>query len=116
MAAAQAPAKEPKSCERPGCPVRFIPRAVTHKFCSSKCKQRVVAYKYALNGGGRLWPAGGKRTATHAAVSTMPGGPGASSGRRTSPAPKDRTTRLRPPRRPRHGSRDGAEAHGYQSR
>ena len=46
-----APAKEPKACERPGCPVRFIPASRNHKYCSSKCKQRVVAYKFALNGG-----------------------------------------------------------------
>jgi predicted RNA-binding Zn ribbon-like protein len=48
---APAPVKELKACERPGCPVRFVPASKNHKYCSSKCKQRVVAYRHALNGG-----------------------------------------------------------------
>ena len=51
MPAVKAPPREPKACERPGCPHRFIPAHKNHMYCSSKCKQRVVAYKYALNGG-----------------------------------------------------------------
>lgn len=50
-AAAQAPSRELVKCARPGCPVRFIPASKNHKYCSSKCKQRVVAYRHALNGG-----------------------------------------------------------------
>ena len=108
-AAATATAKEPKACERPGCPVRFIPASRNHKYCSSKCKQRVVAYKYALNGGGRLWPAGGKLTVPGGGASTTRGVPGASCGRRASPALKDRTTPRRQRRRLRRGRRGEAE-------
>ena len=46
-----APPKELVKCARPGCAVQFVPRAKTHLYCSSKCKQRVVAYKFALSGG-----------------------------------------------------------------
>ncbi len=50
-ASTTAPAKEPVKCACPNCPARFIPRAKNHLYCSSKCKQRVVAYRFALNGG-----------------------------------------------------------------
>ena len=67
-----APPKELVKCARPGCAVQFIPRAKTHLYCSSKCKQRVVAYRFALNGGGRLWPAG-ERPTVPAGAGHMPG-------------------------------------------
>jgi len=50
-ASAQAPPKEPKQCERPGCPAQFIPTSKTHKYCSPRCKKVVVAYGFALKGG-----------------------------------------------------------------
>ena len=72
MPGTQAPPREPVKCARPGCPAQFIPAHKNHKYCGSKCKQRVVAYKFALNGGGRLWPAG-ERPTVPAGAGHMPG-------------------------------------------
>jgi len=40
--------REPRKCERPGCPAVFIPRTKDHKFCTARCKKIVTAYKHAL--------------------------------------------------------------------
>lgn len=45
---AMVPAREARKCERPGCPVTFVPRTKVHKFCTPRCKKIVVAYKQAL--------------------------------------------------------------------
>ena len=53
MPAADAPAKQPIKCERPGCHVQFVPYRSTSKYCSARCKKVVAAYKHALAGGAR---------------------------------------------------------------
>ena len=50
MAASTAPPREPKNCDRPGCPNLFIPASRVARFCSAKCKNTVQRYKLALNG------------------------------------------------------------------
>ncbi len=48
-ATAKAPAqREPKQCERPGCPSTFIPAHAAHKFCSTRCKRSCQNYRHVL--------------------------------------------------------------------
>ena len=47
MASPAPPAGQLKKCERPGCPVQFIPYR-TQKYCTPRCKKIVTAYKHAL--------------------------------------------------------------------
>ena len=51
MADTKAPAREPVTCARPGCAVRFIPYRPAHIYCSPRCKKVIVAYGHALKGG-----------------------------------------------------------------
>ena len=57
---AAAPPKEPKAWKRPGCPVpgSSPPGVKNHKYCSSKCKQRVVAVQAAALEPGEVMASG----------------------------------------------------------
>lgn len=44
----QPPAREPVACAHPGCRVTFTPKHKDHRFCSTLCKQRSHAYRFAL--------------------------------------------------------------------
>ena len=45
------PPREPRACDRPGCPNRFIPRHGRHVYCSDTCKKRCFNYRFALKAG-----------------------------------------------------------------
>jgi hypothetical protein len=51
MADTETPAQalpELRKCERPSCPVRFVPRHSKHIYCSALCKKRFLAYANVL--------------------------------------------------------------------
>ena len=50
MTAPQPPAREPVTCAQPGCRKTFVPKHKDHRFCSTLCKQRNLAYRPALYG------------------------------------------------------------------
>jgi hypothetical protein len=45
---AAAEAKQPRKCDRPGCPNMFVPAHSRHLFCSPRCKQICQHYRHAL--------------------------------------------------------------------
>jgi hypothetical protein len=45
---AEAPPEGLRKCERPSCPVRFVPRHSKHIYCSALCKKRFLAYAHVL--------------------------------------------------------------------
>jgi hypothetical protein len=47
----KAPPREPQKCAI--CPKRFTPSRKGHMYCSTACKGRAQAYRFALAGGRR---------------------------------------------------------------